>query len=1251
MKKTLFKDTLRSISANKLRFLSIIIIVALGISFFIGIKSASPAMGYSANEYFRINNLLDVRVTSKIAFTQEDIEKIENLDKVDYVVPSKYVDAMVSSNGEAIVDVNGVELTCRISSLDVKEAKLHTDGGEVDDSYVNRLVLKDGRYPDRAGECVVDATAAETYSGLEIGSVINLHGDGASIKDSLSVDELKIVGTVDSPMYISSDRGTTQVGAGSLSCFAYVSESDFSTDEINELFVKIKYDDIYDKFSDEYKVIVENISSKIKEMSADIIDSKLSELKVEYSEKIADKQAEIDEYNKSSADELSAKQKEIDEFKAYVDSEDEILNKQKEESENEKARLKSSLDNLTSSFNTLNATYETNLKAYENQSSEIKGYSELKSLYDELNSKLKEAKVKLDALEVLKNEADVRYNENASALENAKANVSSIESKISSINLEIKNLKEDISSLELERKGLQNSVSELEKEISNLENRISQLNEKDSHGSITELERIELDNSRSQLSVKNSELQSARSRISYISTQITRKNSSISERNKEITAANSSLDAAKNSVTQANAAFSEASSALNIAQNNYNSAKYSYDADMATLNKYSASMEQLISGEGKLTDLTEKVNEQKRELENLKINLTQAQIKYTLAVKNGGLKVQKAQYDLDNAKSRYYTIDGELSKLKAQVEEKKKDLNGDIRNIQNTLKNIDSITWIATAQNDLSGHSAFETSMENILSMSTVFPIIFLVTAMIACFVIMMKNVEEERGAIGLLKAFGYSNSSITNKYAIYAVLAWLGGAFTGGVFGTCVVPDAVYSIFDIVYTVPNVGAVFNLKYIITGLGISLITTLVATFMAVVRELKMYPAALMRPKMIGYNRRSVLEKLPEFWGSLPYGMVLLVRTLIRSRKRVIVGSIAIACCTALILSAFGLYNSVADVSNSQYGDDGIFKYDVQFVLNAEQNPTDSAILEKVTEDKLVNSAMLISNSAMTVSSVNGDSSALGVHVVVPGQMENLTDYINLEIISGSADLKGNGAVLSQKLAELLNIEIGDIVYFTDADEIVHPVEISGIVKNYIEHYAYVSPEAYSQLFLNEPQYKYLLCSLKDYMDTDDISNFAAEYLKTDDISGVATAEMMAGSADTAIDQVVILVALFVLSACLLAMIVMYTTSNVNISERTHEIANIKVIGFSDGEVLLYVVRENLVSTVIGTVIGLVGGIFLHKVLVNLISVESVLYGVSISWWSFIVAALIIAAVAILTALPILFKINKVNMAETLKSVE
>ncbi len=1249
MKKTLFKDTLRSIAANRLRFISIIVIVALGISFFIGIKSSSPAMGYSANEYFRINNLLDLRVTSQIPFTDEDIEKIENIKKVDYVVRSRYIDAVVSVGNSTLVDASGTELTCRISSLNIEQAKKFTQTGTADDSYVNRVVLKDGRYPEKPGECLVDAVAVNKYESLGIGSVIKLSAKDSAVSDALKVQELKIVGTVDSPMYISNERGTTQVGSGSLSSFVFVDESVFRTNEINELFIKINYDDIYDKFSEEYASIVNKIAEEIKLVSSDSIGSKLSDLKIEYNTKIQDKQTEIDEYKASSAVELKEKQTEIDEFKAYVDSEDEILAQKKEQNESEKASLKSTLDSVTGRYNSLKTEHEKNVKEFESSSSEIKGYTEQKKLYEEVYAKYVQEQQKVADREGDVDIAKADVVTKRTALDTIKSKIDWRNLQITNLNNDILKLSDEINTLRGELSVLENkTVPDLKKEISALETKISDLENKDS---LTDYETALLIGYSNDLRTKENQLKSAESKVTDYNNKINEKTNAIKDKNNTVTTLKNDNKTDEASRAKAEAEWNAANETYENALESYNDAKADCESTLKILENHKAALDKLTSGQTKLVELSETIEAQKKELDSLSIAVTQAQIRYSLKARNSSREIQKAQYDLDNAKTRYHTIDNELDALKTEIENQKAALDQDLKKLKNTLNNIDSITWQTTTQQQLAGHIAFKKSMDNILSMSNIFPIIFFVTAMIACFVIMMKNVEESRGTIGLFKAFGYSGFTILGKFSLYSVLAWLGGAFIGGVLGTCVVPPLVYSIYDIVYTVPNVGARFDLKYIVIGLGVSFATTMVATFVAAFRELKMYPAALMRPKMIGYNRRSLLERLPDFWGRLPYGIVLLIRTVIRSRKRVAVGSIAIACCTALILSSLGLFNSVTDVSESQYGKDGIFNYDVQFVLNANQNPNESAVLKNVMEDESVTAAMLISNISMTLSPDEKQTASESVHVVTPSNTEDLTSYINLEVVEGSADISGGGAVLSQKIAENMGVSTGDRIYLKDSDDIVHSIKVIGVVKNYIDHYAYISQKTYEEVFFEAPEYKYLVCTLKDYLTDEEISDFAAEYLQTEDVAGATTSQMMSRTADTAINQVMILVVIFVLSACLLAMIVMYTTSNVNISERTHEIANIKVIGFSDGEVLLYVIRENIISTVIGIYIGLVAGIFLHNALVNLISVENVMYGSTISWWSFFATAGIIIAVAILAALPILFKINRVKMAETLKSVE
>ena len=291
MTKTLIKEALRSITANKLRFLSVAVIIALGMSFFVGINSASPAMNYEANEYFNRNNLMDVYVSSSIPFTNEDIEKIKNIKNVTQVVASSYIDGYATLGRETLVNKNGTELILRISSFDVEKEKKFLDG-ESDPSFLNALDLKDGRLPEKAGECVVDEKSAELYDDIEIGKTLNITDADSSVGVSLKNNKFVIVGTVTSPIYISLDRGQTKLGSGSLDSYIYVLPEAFSSSEVNTLAVKMRYSDSLDTFSSQYSDRAEMIAEKIREASKEAIDSKLVELKNEYTQKIEDKQAE-----------------------------------------------------------------------------------------------------------------------------------------------------------------------------------------------------------------------------------------------------------------------------------------------------------------------------------------------------------------------------------------------------------------------------------------------------------------------------------------------------------------------------------------------------------------------------------------------------------------------------------------------------------------------------------------------------------------------------------------------------------------------------------------------------------------------------------------------------------------------------------------------------------------------------------------------------------------------------------------------
>lgn len=1253
MTKALIKDTLRSITANKLRFLSIAVIVALGMSFFVGIKSASPAMQYEANEYFVNNNLMDVHVTSPIPFSDEDIERIANIKTVSQVVGSCYVDGYAALGKETFVNKNGTELTCRISLIDADKAQKFLDGEE-DPTYINRLDLKEGRLPEKSGECVVDEKSAELYPEIEIGKTLNISETDGSSEISLKNNKFTIVGIVSSPEYISVDKGQTKLGSGSLDSCIYVLKSDFATDKINELFVKMNYSEYLDSFSEKYIDRAITLAEEINKVSEAAIDSKLSDLKTEYNNKIEDKKSEIIEYTLLSDTQLKEKEASIKEFKQYVDNEDKILQDLKEKNENKVKSSSSTLSSLEKQLTTLNSSYESHVKLRDSQSSEIKGYSELKKLYDDLNAKHTADKANLDALEGT-------YQKKKSELDSKNKEISEREQKISDYQSKIEKLTSEISELEKTINSLNTKISDQNEKIKTQNALISSINSEIQkqnaiiNGDYTNAEKLaaisEKTKLNNDLSAAQNELASRNNELKNLQSQISSAQSNKTKKESEKAQASSSLSSEKNALTTAKSQKELLQTEYTNAENNYNSAKKSYDADSATLSKYMTSMNELTKGQSSLTKLIAQTEAEQKELESLKIKVTEAQISYTLASRNSSLEIEKAEYDLKVAKNRYGTVDDEYTELKNEIENKKQTLDNELKSYETTLGNLTNLRWTATPRNSFAGIDSFSVSLENIKSVATFFPMVFFMTAMLACFVIMVKNVEEERKEIGVFKAFGYSNSAIIGKFLIYAIMAWAIGVFVGSVMGTCVLPFVVCSIYNETYSVPNVGTVFLSEYVFFGVALSFVMTAAAAVFAVLRELKNDSASLMRPQNVNYNRRNLLEKIPALWGKMSYGMVIVARTISRSRERVMIGTLGIACCTALILSSFGLINSTTAVSGAQYNEDGIFKYDIMFVLKTPQQE-DAQILKDIREDQRTENAALFSKRSAYAAAENKDTAAKrSVNVISLKDSEEFPNYVNIEVTDGSFDLSSGNAVITDKMANDLEISVGDNVWLSSSDAAPKSARVGGIVKNYTNHYIYVSEETYSDVFDAEPQYKYIIVSTKSYVEKQDIENLASTFLKEDIVTGASTASDMADSVDVSIGRIFAVVMLFVISACLLAMIVMYTNSNVNLSERTREIANIKVIGLSDHEVLIYVIRENIISTVLGTVIGLVAGIFLHSVLMGFISVDNVVYGSSISWWSYIVTMAIIVLISLISALPIKFKIDRIDMAQTLKEIE
>lgn len=1251
MNSTLLKSTVRSILHNKLRFLSVILVVCLGTSFYVGIKSSSPQIQDSANIYFSNYNLPDIIVTSPVAFTDDDLVKIAELGGIEKITKSKYTDVLVNVDGNSVIGRNGTELTCRIRSLNVEKAAAFTEKGENDSFYFNRIELIEGRYPQNSGECLIDTRLAEENNDISIGSELTLFGDGSGVTDSLVTDRFKIVGTAATPLYISDDCGTTQVGSGLLDTFAYVSESDFKTDECNEVFIKISRKGYSSSFSSGYSTVVSRISNKIKSISGGIINQRLLTLKNDYRDKISSKEAEIDAFEKQSSATAAEKQKTINKLNSLIDTKNEAVSQLKSDIESEKVSAKTALDSARAAYNSLKTSYESNQKEYSKSGSEINGYTEMKKLYDDLNAKHTTDEEKLSGLKSGVNNAKEGLDKANDELTGASGAVNSCENKIKTLKNDIADLNTEISGLDGTVKEDNSAVAGFQKQISTLQSEVKALNAKLEDGTITGSERLKLASDTAQLTTLNQNLSDAENKLEKDNSQLKAKKSSLTDKKSQLTSQESLLPSLKDERTSAESRLSLAQSAYDSANSSYSAFKSSYDEDSATLEKYKNSLDKLTAGKAKIVQLAETVENQKSELQTRAAAVTQAQIRYTLASRTSESRLSKAAYEFVSAGNQAAELKKELDSYNTFTEQKRNDLNADLTSLNNMLRNINDVTWNVTPQTDMLGHKSLISSIESINSMANVLPVIFLFAAMLTCFVLMLKNVEEDRNEFGLLKALGYGNISVTLKYVFYAFLAWAFGCFIGTAFGVCFFPRVIYSIYGGDYSIPDIGFAFNIRYILKGMAVSLVTTLLACGTALLRELFRQPAALMHGREINYSKRSLVERIPGIWAKFNYGLIILTRAISRNRHRVVIGTLSIACCTALVFSSFAMLGATAKTKNAQYGANGIFRYDIQIVLNSSQLPETSKTLSDLKESEKSESALLVSKSSYNITTVPELWTKIdNAQVVVPSDTAETEKYIDLQVKSGTADFN-NGAIVSEKLADNLGFQPGDTIYLSDYKNETFPVTVTAVVRNYIDNYIYMSPQLYKQVFSEEPVYKYILCQVKSYIKGPELDTFIKSLLDSDEIIGAVSRISLAETAEHSLAQSLSLSILFIVSACVLAAIVIYTITNINVFERTREIANIKVIGFTDAEVLVYISRENIISAIVGILLGLLSGLFLHKILIGWICVGSVIYTESVDFSCFLLTFVTIFLVIIVSAVPIVYRIKKINMPETLKKAE
>ena len=562
---------------------------------------------------------------------------------------------------------------------------------------------------------------------------------------------------------------------------------------------------------------------------------------------------------------------------------------------------------------------------------------------------------------------------------------------------------------------------------------------------------------------------------------------------------------------------------------------------------------------------------------------------------------------------------------------------------------IENPTWYVLDRNGNSGYVGFIQDTESIANIGKVFPAIFFIVAVLISLTSMTRMVEEQRTQIGTLKALGYNKFHITSKYVLYASLACIIGSITGMCVGFVILPSIVWEMYTMMYQISDtIQTSFNFEIGSLGFILIIISILGATIYAVIRELIQTPATLMRPKAPKIGKRVLLEKIPFIWKRLSFSRKVTVRNIFRYKKRFLMTIIGIMGCTALIVAGFGIRDSIRSIMPDQY--EKVFDYDLQINLKTEVE--ESKKQEFITSLLSDNNFEKVVQTHMTSSTaINGDNEE-DVQIIIADNNSNFDGLINLADIknNNSLELPVDGILLTDKVAQLLDVKEGDTITLKDSDNNEKQVKISNVVENYVYHYIYMSKDMYENLYDKVFTSNVILARNVD-SPTEDEDTLVRNLMDEPEVASVTRISTSMNMMNDTMKSLNYVVIILIVSAGLLAFVVLYNLSNVNISERIRELATIKVLGFYDKEVYLYVTRETVILTAIGILLGLVAGYFLDFFIMETCEINLLRFTKVVAPISYVFAALITIIFAIIVNVVTYFALKKIDMIESLKSVE
>ncbi len=1195
MRSAFAKGVARSIRGTLGRFLAIMGIVALGCGFYAGLQMCGPDMRAAGDAWYDGTGVWDLRLISTLGFSDDDVARVEGIEGVEAAMPSVTFDAMAHLGSEQSV--------VRLGSLDVADAKASTvvSAYEVDsqnDAYLNRLFLREGTWPAGPDECV--ASADDPSHLLGVGDTVTLLYGTSDLGDVVKSRQLKVVGTVSSSNYpYTGSFGSTTLGSGMVDQYLYLAPEAFvDSMPYTEIYVKVAGAAAEASESDDYFRVTDQTKARVEDQLVGLEGARLEDLRADAQSQLDEKRADYESQKADAERELADAKQTLDDSKAKLDdSEAELADA--------KATLDESASTLASSKRQLDegqAQYESGLAQYNDGLAQYRsGVSEYQQRTADGQAQIADSEQRLADSKAQLDEGEARY----------AAGVAQLLAQLKEQGMEAGGLPQAKTALEAAKTQMDDGLKQIDDGLAQLDDGIAQLQEgiqqaqagleqaKDTAAEL-EAKAAQLSAASEQLAGQIAAVEAAgadeqtlaqlRAQKEQVDAGLARAQEGLVQAQaaqQELEAKVPALQAQLEQLQQQKAAAEplaaekkkelqdqlasvqkglEGIAALEASRKQLDDGWRQYEDGATRLDAGRQQLEdQSRAGAAQLADAKAKLDTSAAQLSSARGQLESGRARYNdgVAKYHDGLsQYQEGLAKYQDGRAKFLDGLSLYERNRADADKEFADAEARLADAQDDIDALEAPDIYVLDRSQSEGAATYLADTERMDHIAAVFPFIFFLVAALVALTTMTRMVDDDRVQIGTYKALGYGTATIASKYLAYAGIASVVGAVVGTLVLTQVLPQIVINSYAIIYAVPvhpvPMPILPSIALAAGGLGVGV--TLLATWLAVVSSLRATPATLMLPRAPKAGKRILLERIRPLWSRMSFSWKVTFRNLFRYKRRLLMTVIGISGCTALLLVGFGLHDSIWDIINVQYGP--ISHYNTTVGLKDDASEEDVLRIRSYLESTGKASGLIrVQRSNMQASSGAGQK-AYQVTAVVPQSADELKHAITFrDRRSGKpVDFKDDAVLITEKLSSLTGVGVGEQIVVFDQDNVGnakgegYSLTVTGVVENYVGNLVYVGRDAWDAAGKEAPTYNTLFGTVSgEEADRKVVGDALHE---EPEVSTVIFSDETINTYSSALRVIDLIVVVLVVSAGMLAFIVLYNLTNINVEERVREIASL-----------------------------------------------------------------------------------------------